>query len=167
MMVALRIIHIGGGVFWVGSILFLAFYLAPAIGRAGPDGGRVMQELQKGRIMQVLPVVALLTILSGAWLFWIMSAGLSPRFFRSGYGIALTVGAVATIVAYVIGLAVMRPAQLRMGALAPRMAEAPEDERARLGAEMARLRSRSGRASRVIAGLLILAVVTMAVARYV
>ena len=68
---------------------------------------------------------------------------------------------------FVIGLAVMRPAQLRMGALAPRMAEAPEEERARLGGEMARLRTRSGRASRVIAGLLIVAVVTMAVARYV
>jgi hypothetical protein len=167
MMVALRIIHIGGGVFWVGSILFLAFYLAPAIGRAGPEGGRVMQELQKARVMQVLPVVALLTVLSGAWLFWIMSAGLSPRFFRSGYGISLTVGAAATIVAYVGGLAVMRPAQMRMGALAARMADAPPEERARIGAELARLRTRSGRASRVIAGLLIVAVVTMAAARYV
>ncbi|HUG42021.1 MAG TPA: hypothetical protein VMM12_16250, partial [Longimicrobiales bacterium] len=133
MMVALRIIHIGGGVFWVGTILFLAFYLAPAIARAGPDGGRVMQELQKGRLMHVLPVVALLTIVSGLWLFWIMSAGLNPGYFRTGYGISLTTGGVATIVAYVIGLMVMRPAQLRMGALAPRMADAPEEERARLG----------------------------------
>ena len=167
MMVALRIIHIGGGVFWAGAVLFLAFFLAPAVGRAGPEGGRVMQELQRARLMLVLPAVALLTILSGAWLLWIMSGGFSARFFRSGYGISLSIGAAASIVAFIIGLTVMRPAQLRIGALGPRIAGAAGEERTRLGAAVARLRTRAGRASVAMAWLLIVAVVTMAAARYV
>ena len=27
----LRLIHIGGGVFWVGAALFLVFYVAPTV----------------------------------------------------------------------------------------------------------------------------------------
>ncbi|MBW3553892.1 MAG: hypothetical protein KY466_10290 [Gemmatimonadetes bacterium] len=167
MMVALRIIHIGSGVFWAGSLLFLAFFLAPAMGRAGPDGGRVMQELQKARLMHVMPVVALLTILSGAWMMWTLSGGLHARFFRSGYGISLTIGAAASILAFIIGLAVMRPTQLRIGELAGRMAGAMDDERPRLGAEMTRLRTRAARATLATAWLLIVAIVTMAAARYI
>lgn len=167
MMVALRIIHIGSGVFWAGSLLFLAFFLAPAVGRAGPEGGRVMQELQKARLMHVIPLAALLTILSGAWLMWTLSGGLHPRFFGTGYGMSLSLGAAASILAFVIGLAVMRPTQLRMGELGGRMAGATDDERPRLAAEMTRLRTRSARASLAMAWLLIVAVVTMAVARYV
>ncbi|HUP21069.1 MAG TPA: hypothetical protein VM778_14115 [Gemmatimonadota bacterium] len=166
MMLALRIIHIGAGVFWAGSVIFLSFYLMPAVGRAGPDGGRVMQELQKGRLMQVLPAAALATILSGAWLMWTLSGGFHPRFFGSGYGVSLTIGAVASIIAFLIGVTVMRSAQLRMTELAPRIATAADDERARIGAEVAALRARSGRASRAVAWLLVVAVLTMAAARY-
>ena len=167
MMVALRIIHIGSGVFWAGALFFLAFFLAPAVGRAGPEGGRVMQELQKGRVMLVMPAVALLTILSGAWMMWTLSDGLHPRFFRSGYGISLSIGATASILAFLAGVVVMRPAQQRMGELGPRIAVAPDDERAGLAAEMEKLRTRANRTTRAVAWLLIVAVVTMAMARYV
>ncbi len=166
-MVALRIIHIGSGVFWAGSLIFLVFFLAPAVARAGPEGGRVMQELQKTRLAQVMPAVALLTILSGAWMMWTLSGGMHPRFFRSGYGISLSIGAAASIIALIIGVAVMRPAQMRMGELGPRMADATDDERVRLGAEMSRLQTRTARLSQAVAWLLIVAVVTMAAARYV
>ena len=167
MMVVLRIIHIGSGVFWAGALLFLVFYLAPAVGRAGPGGGRVMQELQKGKLMQVMPVVALLTILSGAWMMWTLSDGLHPRFFRSGYGISLSVGAAASILAFILGAVVMRPAQQRMGELGPRMAAATDAERPGLGAELTRLQARAARTSKAVAWLLIVAVVTMAAARYI
>lgn len=166
-MLVLRIIHIGLGVFWAGTLIFLAFYLAPAVVRAGPGGGRVMQELHRARLMQVMPAMALLTILSGAWMMWVVSGGFGPTFFRTGYGVSLTIGAVASLVAFVLGVAVMRPAQAKMGELGERMAAvASEEERARVAAETGVLRDRIGRTSHAIAWLLIIAVVTMAAARY-
>lgn len=166
MVLTLRLIHIGLGVFWAGSLMFLAFYLGPAVGRAGPEGGRVMQELQKARLMQVMPLVALFTILSGAWLMWIVSGGFDGTFFRSRYGISLTIGAVASIVAYAIGFTVMRPSQNRIGALGQRMATAAPEEKPAIGEEMAMLRGRVARTSKYIAWLLIVAVLTMAAAGY-
>lgn len=166
MVLTLRLIHIGLGVFWAGSLMFLAFYLSPAVGRAGPEGGRVMQELQKARLMQVMPLVALFTILSGAWLMWIVSGGFDAVFFRSRYGISLTIGGVAAIVAYIIGFTVMRPSQNRMGALGQRVATAAPEEKPAIADEMARLRGRVARTSKYIAWLLIVAVLTMAAAGY-
>jgi hypothetical protein len=167
MMLVLRIIHIGMGVFWAGTLIFLAFYLSPAMGRAGPAGGAVMQELQRAKLMVVMPIVALITILSGAWIMWILSGGFSARFFATRYGITLSIGAVASVVAFGIGYGVMRPAQARLGELGARLAGAEPEERGRLAGEMGPLRARVGWTSRLIAWLLIVAVVTMAAARYV
>ena len=69
-LVVLRLVHILGGIFWLGSGLFTTFFLIPALGRAGPAAaGPVMGALQQRRLFTVLPVVALLTILSGVRLF--------------------------------------------------------------------------------------------------
>lgn len=168
MMLVLRVIHIGLGVFWAGAVIFVAFYLSPAVGRAGPAGGAVMQEIQKAKLMVVLPTAALATILSGFWIMWILSGGFSAHFFATRYGITLSIGAIATLVAFGMGYVVMRPAQLRMGELGARLAAADGDEeRGRLAGEMAALRARSALAARAVAWLLIVAVVAMAAARYV
>src|SRR5512132_1177730 len=42
---ALRFTHIVVGVFWVGTIVFVAFYLLPTMRAVGPAAGPVMQEL--------------------------------------------------------------------------------------------------------------------------
>jgi hypothetical protein len=44
-MALLRLVHIVSGVFRVGTMLFVAGFLQPAVAAAGPDGGRVMQRL--------------------------------------------------------------------------------------------------------------------------
>src|SRR5688572_13718538 len=65
-LLVLRIIHILGGIFWLGSGLFTAFFLTPALGRVGPAAvGPVMSALQQRRLFTILPIVAVLTILSG------------------------------------------------------------------------------------------------------
>jgi hypothetical protein len=61
----------------------------------------------------------------------------------------------------------MRPSALRMTSLMQTMGQAPAGpEKERLGAEVAGLRQRMTAGGRVIAVLLIIAVATMAVARY-
>ena len=62
LMIVLRLVHIGSGAMWVGMMAFMTFYLTPALNEVGPDAGKVMQALQKQKIMIVMPVIALLTI---------------------------------------------------------------------------------------------------------
>lgn len=161
----LRVVHILFGVFWAGVVFFLVSFLQPAVGRAGPEGGKVMAELNRAQFFTWMPIIALVTILSGAWLMWIDSAGLSGAFFATAWGMSLSTGAVAAIIGFVIGLVVMRPASTRMFEIGGRMATASPEEKQALMAEMGQLQQRAGTAARAVAVLLLIAVSTMAAAQ--
>ena len=68
LIVVLRLVHIVLGALWVGMFAFITFFLTPAVAKAGPEGGKIMAALQRRKIMIVLPLLALLTIVSGVWL---------------------------------------------------------------------------------------------------
>jgi uncharacterized membrane protein len=165
---ALRLIHVLFGAVWLGFGLFVPFLLAPALQDAGPEsGGKVMGALQRRGLMVVLPLVALTTIVSGAWLFWLVSGGELHRFAMTPTGHILSVGALAAIVAYIIGISVSRPAMLKAGAIMQSLASiTAEEERVRMMAEAGRLRARGLNASKLVAVLLVVAAAAMAVARY-
>lgn len=166
-LVLARLLHIVLGAFWVGALLFNAIFLLPALGDIGPDAAKVGAGLQRRRLMTVMPIVALLTILSGFWLYWRVSGGFASGYMGSPQGQTLGAGAVATLVAWVIGLAVVRPSMNRVGELGQRIAQAAPTEREALLAEVAAARQRSTTSGRWVAGLLTLALAAMAVARYV
>ncbi|HEU4747343.1 MAG TPA: hypothetical protein VFS56_02500 [Gemmatimonadaceae bacterium] len=167
-LLVLRIVHVLGGIFWLGSGLFTTFFLVPALGRVGPAAaGPVMGALQQRRLFTVLPVVALLTIISGARLLHIVSAGFAPAYFDSRTGQTLLWSGVAAVIAFLLGLVVARPAAVRLGQLSASLPTMPEAERAARSSEVERLRRRSGLAGTVAMVLLVAAAVGMAVARYV
>jgi uncharacterized membrane protein len=152
LMLVLRLVHIGGGAMWVGMMAFMVFFLTPAMAEAGPEGGKLMAALQRRRIMVIMPIIALLTIGSGLWLMMRLYGG-PGNLAGSRMGMALNVGALATIVAFLIGIIFMRPAMMR--------ATTTTDP-----AEAQRLRARGATLGRVVARLLMLALGAMAVARY-
>jgi hypothetical protein len=77
-------------------------------------------------------------------------------------------GAALAFVAFVIGIAITRPAMLRAGIRMQSLSQAtPADERTRVMEEVQRLRSRGARSAQVVAVLLLLAAGLMAVWRYV
>lgn len=162
-----RLLHVGLGVFWAGAIIFNAVYLAPSIRDAGPDGAKVAAGLLQRRFADVMPVVALVTILSGLFLLWRASAGFSPDYMSSSVGMTYSFGALFAIVAFIVGVTVMRPAMLGAAALARSAASAAPEERERALARAQILRVRAGVTGRVIAWLLAASTVAMAVARYV
>lgn len=167
-LVVLRIIHVLGGIFWVGSGLFTTFFLMPALGSVGPSAaGPLMGALQQRRLFTILPVVALLTILSGLRLFQIASAGFAPAYVSSRTGQTFIWSGIAAVAAFLLSILVARPAALRAGQLGATIASLPEGQRAERGAEVERLRRRSAVASIAATTLLIAAAIGMAVARYV
>ena len=166
-LLVLRIVHILGGIFWLGSGLFTTFFLVPALGRLGPAAaGPVMGALQQRRLFTILPVVALLTIISGARLLQIVSGGFAPAYFASRPGQTLLWSGVAAVGAFLLSILVARPAAVRSGELSASLATMPDAERAARLTEVEHLRRRSGLASTVAMVLLIGAAIGMAVARY-
>ena len=155
--VLMRAIHVLCGVFWAGALIFNALFLGPALRDAGPDGAAVGAGLMRRRFLDVMPAVALLTIVSGLWLYWRVSAGFDAAYMGSPTGITLGIGAVAALTAFGIGVGMMRPAMLRAAALAQ------EGK----GPEAQALRMRAGTLGKAVALLLTVAVVAMGIARYV
>ena len=166
-MITARLIHIIGGAFWVGAMIFLTFFLAPAIREAGPDGAKVMGGIARRKYMMIMPIVAVLTLLSGIYLYWRVSGGFNYEYLRSGPGHAYAMGGILAILAFIIGLAVVRPAMMKAMALMQSAAAAPASERESMMAQAQALRARSTTAGLVVAWMLILTVVGMAIGRYV
>jgi hypothetical protein len=166
-LVILRFLHVVLGAYWAGVIMFTALYLEPSVRAAGPAGGQVMGQLVARGHLTMLPVVALVTILSGVDLLRRVSGGFDPAFMASRMGIALSIGALAAIVAFIIGVSIMRPTALKVMALSQAAMQAPEGAArdAQLAA-IAPLRRRATVTLRVVAVLLAVTVTTMAVARY-
>ena len=162
----LRLLHVGLGVFWAGTVFFTTFLLMPAMMDAGPDSAKVMAGLERRGMLVVLPVVAIITIVTGFWMYFRVSGG-AADWARSPTGMALGVGGATAVLALILGFTVMRPTQMKTGSVAAALAATPEGpERAALAATLQKLRSRMVAGSRLVAFLILITVVLMAVARY-
>jgi uncharacterized membrane protein len=162
----LRVVHIGLGVFWVGTVFFTNLYLFPAVQEAGPEGNKVMGALVRRGFLQMLPIVAILNMISGLWLFWIVSGGLEPVYVGSKMGMVLATSGVIAILTFVIGVAVIRPSAQKAMQLGQSLANLSGRERDETMATVAALRKRTELAGGVSAVLLGVTVVGMSIARY-
>lgn len=166
--IALRLVHILVGIFWVGSLIFVAAFLLPAVRSAGAAGGVVMGRLMQGlQLHRYMVASTWLTILSGVGLAWLVWGQLGLQWFNLGSGRVFGAGAILTILAAVVGLSVNAPTARRLAVLSAAIqgaARAPLPEEL---AQLQALQARLGRAAIIVAALLVLAAACMAIARYV
>lgn len=165
-MVVLRLLHIVLGAFWVGVMIFNAFFLGPAVSDAGPDGAKVMKGLMARNFMTIVPILAVINMLTGIWMYWKVSGGFQSAYVHSATGGTFAVGGLLAITAFVFGMSVARPNMMRAMALGQAAAQAGADREAML-AQAQNHRTKAASASRIVGWLLGLAVAAMAVARYV
>jgi uncharacterized membrane protein len=167
-MVILRMIHILSGVVWAGAVIFLTVVLQPAIAGGGPEAGRFMQRLaSQSRFRLVTGIAPLLTVLSGLVLYGRVSAGFQMAWITSGTGLSLTIGALATLLTFVVFGVFQRPVVARqqvLGAEVQRSGGAPTSAQA---AEMQVLQRRMRGAMLWTTLLLTVAVLAMSGARYI
>lgn len=167
-LLVLRLVHILGGIFWVGSLMYTTFFLMPALASSPAAAGQVMAGLQKRRLFTLLPIIAVLTILSGIRLLWIVSAGFSDAYLATPTGRTFSVSAGAAIVAFLLSVLVSRPGFVRVGKLGATLATATDEAtRHRISGEMQSISRRVAVANKIVAALLLLAAGGMATARYV
>jgi uncharacterized membrane protein len=166
-MVVLRLIHIVSGVFWVGAFIVMAGFLFPAVRATGPQGGRVMQEvMQRRRLPVYLGVAAGLTILSGFVMYGRIAGATNGAWASTRPGMTYGIGGLAAILAVIVGAVVAGPAGRKLGKLGERVQASGGPPSAEQAAQMAALQARVGRGMQAVAFLLLVAVVAMAIARY-
>jgi uncharacterized membrane protein len=165
-LLVLRVVHVLGAIFWLGSGLFTTFFLIPALGKAGPAAAPVMGALQERRLFTWLPIVAVLTLLSGFRLLWIASSGFSAAYVGSAMGQVFLWSGVLATVAFVAGMIIARPAGVKAGQLAASLPSRTEAERLALMPELERLRRRNTVGMLAATVMLVVAAVGMAIARY-
>lgn len=168
LMILLRLTHILAGITWVGAVIFTAIFLFPAMQGDPATAGKVMAGLARRRYMQVMPAVAILTILSGLWMIWVTSGGHLGMYMQTASGHTFTMAGGLGILGFLLGIFVARPRGMKAMALGKQMAAVTDStERAKLQEEMQTLQKQSGMVTMAVTILVLLAAAGMAIARYV
>jgi len=100
----LRLIHIGAGAFWVGSVFTFFLFVQPAAAAVGPDAMKFTYRLlHHQRLGVAILSAAVVTVLAGASLLVITSNGLDPDVLFSESRIGFTIGGVIAILTLGVG----------------------------------------------------------------
>lgn len=161
-LIILRLIHIAAGAFWAGSALLIALVLLPGVRKAGPGGER---HLPMAAISQAMSLAALLTTLSGLLLYgWV--SRFAWGWIVSPLGIGFTVGSLAGLAAFLLGLLSTGPTAQKLAALGGQIAAAGSPPKPEQAAELGRLQAKLATSSTVSTILTTAALAFMAAARY-
>lgn len=159
----LRIIHIVGGIIWVGGTLIMTFFIGPTIGATGEAGQRFVGHLTNNlKFSNRMSAAAGLTVLAGFILYWIDSQGFTSAWMSSGAGRGFGIGAAFALIGFVFGIMIGRTTKA-MAQLGAQIQGKPSPDQM---AQMQALQKRQATYSTGATITLILATVFMAIARY-
>ena len=161
LVVLLRVIHIGAGIFWVGGVIVAGMFIMPAARAGGASGQQVLMDIMLKRKLAVyLPIAAVLTTLAGLTLFWHNESISNGVWAQSSMGRGMSVGAAAAILAAIFGMGLSAPSAKKLARSAMPGA-APLSPQ-----QIASLQRRAAIGSVAAMILLVVATLAMAVARY-
>lgn len=154
-----RAVHVIAGVVWAGATFVLASLILPMARQYAAEGVGRWTGMMARKVGPVSGISAVLTILSGMYLF----AVLHPQDTTMG-GTVLKAGAIAALLSFAVGVFVGRPNGLKLAKLS---AEHPTAADPGVQQQMATLGRRVALSSHFTIALLGLAVLAMALFRYV
>jgi len=158
----LRIIHIGAGIFWVGGSLIMTFFVAPSIGAIGESGQKFVGHLMNNlKFSSRMAAASGSSILAGFILFW-LDARAGTAWLRSDFATGLSIGAGFALIGFVAGMLFGRTTRA-MAQLGAQIQGKPTSEQL---AQMQKIQKQQATYSIISTVTLILAVIFMAIARY-
>lgn len=168
-LIVFRVIHVLLAIAWGGSVFMLVFFLQPTAKAIGPAAGPFMRELlATRRLVDWILRIAGATILAGGFLYWhdMQAYGGLTDFLGSAFGDAITVGAIAALVALGIGLFATAPTLKRTLAVGGQIAQAGDQAPPELMQELGALQAKGRTLAKWNFALVTLAAFAMATARY-
>lgn len=164
----IKVVHVLAGAFWFGVMVFNGGFLLPSLQATGPAAGAVMRQLAQVRRLPVyLTATVHLALLTGFLLLYPFSNGFDRAWFGSRQGILLSNGMLAAIVAAVLGTVVNSRTAKRLGELGAAAQAAGGPPAPELLGTMQALQAKLLLFTRLTAALLVIAIASMAAARYV
>jgi uncharacterized membrane protein len=159
---SLVFLHVAFGVLWAGGAIVLGLFIIPSVMDAGSAGGAVMAGILKRRLPVFLSVSAFVVVLSGVRMYMIR---FTPEWLTTAEGLAITIGGLLGLGAFVLGFFIQRPLAGKLGAMAARVAASGAPPTPDQAAELAALRGRLRRVAALTAWHLIGATLLMSIHR--
>lgn len=157
-----RILHFVFGVFWAGTAMFMAVILEPRLRALGPTVQRPVMVAISPVLVSTMMISGTVTIASGLYLLVNLWGGVDV-FLDEEWGRAIFGGLIAAVLAFASGIttSVQGKKMIRMGDAIQGRPSTPEEM-----SGMMRLSARLTLLGRATAVLVLIALVTMASARY-
>jgi uncharacterized membrane protein len=169
-MIVFRVLHILAAIAWGGSVFLVVVFLQPSAKAVGPPAGPFMRELLgTRRLSDRLIGLAWITIIAGGFLYWHdwhTLYGSFGDFIGSRFGLTLTIGAVAALVAVFIGMVGTSPTIKRSLALGGQIAQAGDAPPSELVQQLASVQARARTLAKWNLTFIAIAAFAMATARY-
>jgi uncharacterized membrane protein len=160
-----RLTHVPAAIAWAGGAIFFSYYVEPTMAKLGPGAQPFVDEIINRRKAPVyFAIVSTLTVVGGTFLYLRDAGGL--QLWTSPSGWVFTIGAVCGILAWASGFALLSPAVKKVGEIGGEMQAAGGPPSAELIGRMHAAQERVRRIGQVDTWLIIVAVLTMATARY-
>lgn len=163
LIIVLRLVHIIGGVFWVGTSLLFTFFIIPSA-RDTEVGQKFLGHLftQKTYLGEIHGISAILTVLAGAGLYWIDSGGFTSGWMTSGPGLGFGIGGIFGFLGMISGILQAIPLRTLAETAAQIQGSPTLEQTGKIQAAQKRL----GVIGRIDSAVLILALIFMSTARY-
>ncbi len=167
LIIVLRAMHILGGIFWAGAAMLLYFFVVPSARATRPESGRFMQHLAGASGLSVwMQIASWATVIGGIGLFAPVTGGLEPAIMRTPRGIALSVGALLALGAFLEGLLLAGPLARKMAAIGSEMTASGKGPGAEQAQQLQAVQERLQRTGTRGAIMLAVAALLMSIARY-
>src|SRR5207342_3731078 len=148
-----RTLHILFAASWFGAAAVLTLYLLPVLRQLGATGETTLQALTGRGLHRFMAASSGVTVLSGLWLYWTLTAGFSASAMSSTAGMVFGLGGLAGLLAAMLGGGVIGRSIQRIEALSASGGDPTQ---------VAGLHQRIAMASRLAMALLAFALLAMA-----
>jgi len=168
-MIVFRVLHVLLAIAWGGTVFLLVFFLQPTAKAIGPAAGPFMRELLgTRRLVDWTLRIAGATIVAGGFLYWhdVQAYGGLGDFLGMAIGLWLTIGAIAALIAFGIGIFATAPTLERSLAVGGQIAQAGDQPAPELMRELAALQTKGRTLAKWNFALVTLAAFSMSTARY-
>jgi uncharacterized membrane protein len=136
----LRFIHIVASVCWAGGGFIFFLFVEPTAKSLAPTGMQFVQYMVTKRRFSIFMVISsTLTVLSGALLIWQLTGGQLLSYMKTGPGLGFTLGSIAGIVVYFVGMFGVNPRAVKLAKIGEAIKAAGGPPTPAQGAELHRL----------------------------
>lgn len=166
-LIILRLIHVVASLGWAGGSAIFFLFVEPTAKALAPTGMQFVEYMvTKQRFSIFMVISSTLTVLSGALLFWQDASGQWLTWMQTGPGLGFTLGSVAGVAVYFIGLLGVNPRAIKLSKIGAEVQASGGPPTPAQGAALQKLSKEMSTLSLVDFVLVVLSLALMGTARY-